>query len=59
LGLEFPEGITDKDRWQAFINAIPLASLEAQQLLASLRYDGASNRWYIVDVPQLVNPQYT
>ena len=59
LGLSFEEGESATSRWQKFINAIPQADFESQQLLASLRFDPNNARWYSVDIGQLVNPKYT
>ncbi len=58
LGVTFTEEDTDTTRWQKFINAVPKANLEAQQLLASLQYDSDSGQWYTTDIKQLVNPKY-
>ena len=57
LGLQFTEGTSPTEMWQAFISKIPQASLEVQQRLSGLRYD-ANRGWYIADVNQLVNPAY-
>jgi len=57
LGLEYGEEATPTDKWQAFINVLPQADFEAQQLLASLRYT-PEREWFTVDVGQLVNPRY-
>lgn len=59
LGLEFEEADTATTKWQKFINAIPKAGFESQQLLASLRYDANADSWYSVDIGQLVNPRHT
>lgn len=58
LGVQFAEGATPTEKWQEFLNKLPTASLQAQQLLASMRYD-AKRGWYTVDTPQLVHPAYT
>ena len=57
LGLQFTEGASPTEMWQAFISKIPQASLEVQQRLSGLRYD-ANRGWYTADVNQLVNPAY-
>ena len=57
LGLEYGEEATPTEKWQAFINVLPEADFEAQQLLASLRYE-PDREWYTVDIGQLVNPRY-
>ena len=59
LGVQFEEGETSTSQWQKVINAIPKADFEAQQLLASLRFDPTGNQWYSVDIGALVNPKYT
>lgn len=58
LGVEYEPGEDATSRWQKFINAIPRASLEAQQLLTSLRFD-PKRGWYTTSTRQLVNPKYT
>jgi len=57
LGLEYGEEATPTEKWQEFINVLPQADFEAQQLLASLRYE-PDREWYTVDIGQLVNPRY-
>ena len=57
LGLEYEEEADPTEKWQSFINVIPSADFEAQQLLASLRYSPDQN-WYTVDIGQLINPRY-
>lgn len=57
LGLEYGEEATPTEKWQSFINVLPQADFEAQQLLASLRYE-PDREWYTVDIGQLVNPRY-
>ena len=59
LGVEFAAGETQTSQWQKVINAIPQADFEAQQLLASLRFNPSTDQWYTVDIGQLVNPRYT
>ena len=59
LGVEFEAEETATSQWQKVINAIPKADFEAQQLLASLRFDPTGNQWYSVDIGALVNPKYT
>ena len=58
LGLQFASGATETDMWQQVINRIPQAGFEAQQLIASLRFDPESSTWHTVDIGQLVNPAY-
>lgn len=62
LGLTFDDSDTQTTKWQKFINKIPTipnTDMETQQMLAGLRYDANSDRWYGVDIGQLINPQYT
>ena len=57
LGLEYGEEATPTEKWQSFINVLPEADFEAQQLIASLRYVPEQG-WHTVDIGQLVNPRY-
>ena len=59
LGIQAAAGDNNTTVWQKIINALPSASLEAQQLINSLRYDSNTNQWYSIDTTQLVNPSYT
>jgi len=59
LGIQAAAGDNNTTVWQKIINALPSASLEAQQLINSLRYDSNTNQWYSIDTTQLANPSYT
>lgn len=58
LNIEVTPEMDLTTQWQTFINALPSASLPAQQLLTSLRYD-PNRGWWTASVPQLVHPAYT
>lgn len=58
LGLSFSEEATIQEKWQTFVNTIPSADLQTQQLITSLAIDPETEQWYTRDVAQLVNPKY-
>jgi hypothetical protein len=58
LGLEFDEEMSATERWQEFLNKIPQADFQSQQMLSALRFDAKSGRWYTADIGQLQNPEY-
>ncbi len=57
LAINSGKNLNSQNRWQMFVNSLPLASLKAQQALVGLNYD-ADTGWTFKDVPALYNPAY-